>query len=181
MARTETERNAAIDKIIDRMEIQDLVLRYCRAVDRREWEILPTLYHADSHNIYGSGFEGSPKQFVAWLSEQVLGLEGTAHYILNKSYRLDGDRAEGEIYFIAYHRTKGGETRELFVSGRYLDRYERRNGGPWKIAKRTIVWDWTNDSALTPESLKMLHSGADLAAFEDDASYAALKLFKRNG
>jgi hypothetical protein len=180
MARTEAERNAALDKIIDRMEIQDLALRYCRAVDRREWDILPTLYHADSHNIYGSGFEGGPKDFVAWLSRQVLGLENTAHYILNKSYRLDGDYAEGEIYFIAYHRTKGDPMHELFVSGRYLDRYERRRGGPWKIAKRTIVWDWTNDAALTPESLKMLHSGAELAAHEDDLSYRMLKLFKRN-
>lgn len=176
----QAHRAVTLDGLIDRVEIYDLAVRYCRAVDRREWVVLPTLYHSDAHNIYGPGFSGSPADFVAWLSEQVAGLEATAHYVLNTSYRLDGNLAEGELYFIAYHRTLPPERRELIIAGRYLDRYERRGDGPWKIAKRTLVWDWTNDSAVTLESLALLRSGAELAAFETDASYGALKLFKRN-
>jgi hypothetical protein len=177
---TDARRAAALDALIDRTELHDLALRYCRAVDRREWDVLPTLYHADAHNIYGPGFAGSPRNFVDWLRQQVTSLEATAHYILNASYRLDGSYAEGEIYFIAYHRSTLPERHETFVSGRYLDRYERRGDGPWKIAKRTLVWDWVNDSLVGPISYAMLHNGAPVSSAEMDESYKALKLFKRN-
>jgi hypothetical protein len=173
-------RALMLDILIDRIEIQDLAVRYCRAVDRREWELLPTLYHSDAHNIYGQGFSGSPLDFVSWLSSQVTALEATAHYILNTSYRFDGNNAEGEVYFMAYHRTLPPERREMWIAGRYLDRYERRSDGPWKFAKRTLVWDWANESTVTPTSLALLRSGAELASFEADPSYRALKLFRRN-
>jgi hypothetical protein len=175
---TQTRRAVTLDGLIDRVEIHDLAVRYCRAVDRREWAVLPTLYHADAHNIYGPGFSGSPADFVSWLRGQVTGLEATAHYLLNTSYRFDGNYAEGELYFIAYHRTSSPERRELFVAGRYLDRYERRHDGPWKIAKRTLVWDWTNDSAVTPASLALLRSGAELALRTQCLAYRAASLLR---
>jgi SnoaL-like domain len=180
MAGLQAHRRVTLEGLVDRSEIHDLAVRYCRAVDRREWGVLPTLYHSDAHNIYGPGFSGSPEDFVRWLCVQVEKLEATAHYVLNSSYRVDGAYAEGELYFIAYHRTLPPERREIIVAGRYLDRYERREDGPWKIAKRTLVWDWANDSAVSATSLALLGMGAELASFATDASYAALKLFCRD-
>ena len=59
----------------------------------------------------------------------------------------DENTAYGEVCFQAYHRVDiEGEDRELFVSGRYSDRYERRKS-VWKIAHRAEVNDWTRNIA----------------------------------
>jgi hypothetical protein len=43
---------------------------------------------------------------------------------------------------------EAGEKRDLFVSGRYVDRYERRDG-TWKIAYRSELADWVSDNPST--------------------------------
>ena len=61
---------------------------------------------------------------------------------------LQGDEAFGEVYYQAFHRIRNeaGEDRDLFISGRYVDRYERR-GGTWKIAYRSELVDWVREEA----------------------------------
>ena len=56
---------------------------------------------------------------------------------------IDADRlsAHCETYFQAFHsipRTRGGAS-DLFVGGRYVDRFEKRNG-EWRVAHRTLVF-----------------------------------------
>ena len=38
----------------------------------------------------------------------------------------------------------GEEHRDICIGGRYLDRMERR-GGQWRIADRTMLYDWSQD------------------------------------
>jgi hypothetical protein len=55
----------------------------------------------------------------------------------------DENTAYGEIYFNAYHKTiENGVKTDVIIAGRYLDRYERRDG-IWKIAYRSEVNDWS--------------------------------------
>ena len=82
-------------------------------------------------------------------------MEFTQHLVGNLLIEVDGDTAWSEAYWTAYHRiAKGKESdmgflaehdtsidEDVFVSGRYIDRFERRNG-EWKIAKRQGVHDW---------------------------------------
>ena len=51
---------------------------------------------------------------------------------------FEGETAFGEVYFQAFHRVSEND---LWVSGRYVDRYERR-AGAWKIAHRSELVDW---------------------------------------
>ena len=61
---------------------------------------------------------------------------------------MDGDIAQVESYVLAWHpvydEQAGRETHAL-AGGRYLDRFERRDG-EWKIADRRVVLDWTRTS-----------------------------------
>ena len=53
------------------------------------------------------------------------------------------DEAFGEVYFQAYHKvSENDQTNDIFISGRYLDRYEKRNG-IWKIVYRSEIVDWS--------------------------------------
>ena len=64
------------------------------------------------------------------------------------------DEAFGEVYYQAYHRVAGedGNPRDLFIAGRYVDRYERREG-VWKIAYRSELVDWLRDDPASDAML----------------------------
>ena len=56
---------------------------------------------------------------------------------------IDGDYAEAENYVIAHNDMPGDQGSVTFViGGRYLDKYERRDGR-WKISHRIGIEDWS--------------------------------------
>lgn len=129
-----------VDELLDRAALHDLVHRYCRGVDRGDFALVRGCYWDDAIDHHGTLFEGSPDAYVAWLPGAMAGLECSVHRITNSLFAFAGDRAEGEHYAIAYHRTKPPERREIVIGGRYLDRYEKRNG-QWKFAERRLTFD----------------------------------------
>ena len=154
-----------IDEALDRMALADLVMRYCRGVDRRDFALVRSLYWDDAVDLHGAMFEGGADQFVAWLPGAMAPFELTVHRLTNSLFVLDGDRAEGEHYAIAYHRTHPPERREITVGGRYLDRYERRCG-VWKFAERRLVFDHgearsVDEAAFTEHAEQAPHGTAD--------------------
>ena len=126
--------------LLDRVALQDLVARYCRGCDRRDFALVRTLYHDDAVDDHGAMFKGSPDEFVAWLPEATSHWSLTRHAVSNSLFVIDGDRAEGEHYVEAWHRTHGPDAMLFIVLGRYLDRYERRSG-EWKFTYRSLVFD----------------------------------------
>lgn len=143
-----------VEELLDRAALNDLVLRYCRGVDRGDWALVRSCYWDDATDYHGTLFEGSPDAYVAWLPGAMEWLESSVHRITNSLFAIDGDRAEGEHYAIAYHRTKPPERREIVIGGRYLDRYAKR-GGVWKFSERRLTFDHGEirpvDEAAWPE------------------------------
>lgn len=132
-----------LQRLLDHRDIQDLVIRYCRAVDRADWEALRTLYHEDATDDHGSLFQGSASQYIDRLPLITKGMSSTFHQISNHLIALQGDRAEGEVYIVAYHlKTRScGNEEQVITAGRYLDRYTR-DQGVWKFLSRKAVMDW---------------------------------------
>jgi len=145
-------------EVCDRMALDDLVMRYCRGIDRRDFELVRSLYHDDAIDDHGKMFCGSPDEYVAWLRGAMDGLECTIHSISNSLFVIDGDKAEGEHIVTAFHRSKPPERQEIVIHGRYLDRYERRDGG-WKFNHRQIVFDHGYVRAVDEEGFAA--AGAD--------------------
>jgi hypothetical protein len=75
------------------------------------------------------------------------GLRATHHQLGPVSIELAGETAFTEVYFTSHHRfgavpPPGGEPhQDRFMGGRYVDRFERRDG-VWKIAERQGINDW---------------------------------------
>lgn len=126
--------------ISDQIALRDLLMRYCRGVDRRDFALVRSLYHDDAIDDHGTMFRGGPDAFVAWLPEAMAPWEATRHMIGNSLFVVEGDRAEGEHYVEAWHRTPAPDARDYIVHGRYLDRYEKR-AGAWKFLHRSLVFD----------------------------------------
>lgn len=132
-----------LDELHSRFAIQELSSRYMRGLDRLDHALLASVFHQDATTDYGF-FQGPASDFTEFAYQALKDHASNHHMIGQILIGFETDHiAYGEVYFQAYHRLQmDGADTELFVSGRYSDRYERRNG-IWKIAHRAEVNDWT--------------------------------------
>ncbi len=169
-----------LETLIAKEAIRELVFAYSRAVDRGDNDLLESLYHPDARDEHGINPSGTAEEFF-----QIMRRGGRSsvlqHAITNHYIKVDGDRAEGEVYLIAYHTIDADtDAPKAFILGaRYLDRYERR-AGSWKFAHRLVVADWVEHRAAesvaaAPEIAGMLPGRRG----PDDPSYGYFKLFPR--
>ena len=160
--------------------LHELEMAYCRGVDRRDAELLQSIFFDDAIEEHGDMYRGSAIAFVQWAIRDFLPrYENTAHYVLNEWYRVQGEHAEGETHRISYHRLREGDTlTEPIAACRTFNRYACR-GGTWKIAHRAVVRDWITrrpaDASLYRGEFEMPMSRPDAG----DLSYHLLPLFGR--
>jgi len=133
-----------IQVLVDRQAIADVVLRYCRGIDRVDLELVRNCYHPDATDEHGT-FLGTRDEYVDWVSRVLTRFTGTMHVVANQLVDVDGDDARSETYGIAYHWGEPpDDPRRNFTTGfRYVDRFARREG-QWRIARRVAVREWTH-------------------------------------
>ena len=131
----------------DRDEIHRLVLAYCRAVDRLQYDDIRAVYARDGIDHH-TGFDGTADEYVAWLRSGLPVLGGTMHIVGNHLAEVDGDRAVAETYGTAVHwGTPADEPALNFTTGfRYVDRLVREDGR-WLVAERFALREWTRSDA----------------------------------
>jgi hypothetical protein len=131
-----------IGRLLDEAAVRRIHLEYCRGIDRRDWDLVRSCYHADALDYHGP-FAGGVEEFVEWGVEELDSLESTTHFVGNQLVDIDGDVAWHEAYVLAFHRFKAQDSQpavDWVVNVRYLDRMERREG-QWKIADRLVIHD----------------------------------------
>jgi hypothetical protein len=134
-------RDPALQLLLDKQEIREVMLRYCRGIDRRDMELVRAAFHADAYDDHGP-FQGNAEDFPAWTMSILEKQKLTMHLVANQLIEVDGDVAFSESYLLALHRIERGDSvLDWLLGARYVDRFERRNGD-WKIAHRTTVHDW---------------------------------------
>ncbi|MBC2776635.1 nuclear transport factor 2 family protein [Parasphingopyxis marina] len=164
-----------IEEISDRLEIRQVLLRYCRGVDRGIASLIVGAYHEDAIDTHGA-FTGSAEEFAALCIENFDKPNLSAqHHLTNSIIELNGDRAAVETYFLAWRPQLGEKTGDpelVQIGGRYLDRFEKRNGS-WKISQRNVVFDWVQAPVPISE-LDETHGYPKGARREADLSAALL-------
>ena len=134
--------NKTIDDLLAEAAIRDLHVRYCRGVDRMDFDLLRTSFHPDATAEFGF-FSGGLDDFVA-MAKEALGIyTGTTHFIGNQLVEVTGDRAWAEHYTTATHHYAAddeGPARDYVTLIRYVDQVERRDGD-WRIARRVLILD----------------------------------------
>jgi 3-phenylpropionate/cinnamic acid dioxygenase small subunit len=139
----------------NKLEIEQVLFRYARGVDRKDWDLVRSTYHPDAIDTHGS-YEGGVDGFIEHLIQRHDNIEQSMHLITNVIVEFDKvDSALVESYFICYQRLKSAEevekainaadvqpneTLQIAVVGRYLDRFEMREGS-WRIARRKVAFD----------------------------------------
>jgi len=128
-----------LQEISDRIEINDLLIRYCTAIDDKDWTLLDTCFLPDADVDYASsgGIAGKYPEARAWLEKALAPFPMTVHAISNSVIELDGDRARGKTVVInpMGFEQADGSLHQFTVGAYYVDELARTPGG-WRIAKR---------------------------------------------
>jgi len=163
------------DQLADKMAIRELVYTYCRAVDRLDVPLGHSIWHDDGHADYGKDFyQGPGKAIIDVICESHLAMTSHSHQVTNILIELDGDKAGSESYIFGTMRFPPAEDKptQIFVWGRYLDRWEKRDG-KWGLVHRQFVYDHDEIREVSP-------LGQQSAAARDtsDPSYQVLSARK---
>jgi len=150
---TAEERDRRLDELLSKQEIYERLCDYMRGQDRLDPILHRSVFWDDATTDYGI-YKGDADGFVAFAQGALTPHKFNQHLIGQVRIDLEGDVGFGEVYFIAFHRiVHEGEDRDLFVAGRYVDRYERRDG-VWKIAFRSELVDWARNDPATDDYIR---------------------------
>lgn len=88
-------------EVADRLEIDALLTRYAKAVDRRDWDLYRTVFTPDARIDYTSagGPASGVDEMCAWLDEALAQFPATQHLVSNIDIVFAGDSATVEAMF----------------------------------------------------------------------------------
>lgn len=146
---------ARMQQLLSKEEIRSVMYRYARGVDRRDYDLVRSAYHADAHDDHGT-YRGDVDGLVAWISRRHAVIEQSMHVIgqthidflsdevaVAESYNVSVQRypAEAEETIKAWvgdTEVRADERLRVVIYARYTDRFEKRDGD-WRIARRVVV------------------------------------------
>jgi hypothetical protein len=134
-----------LQQISDRLEINDVLVRYTRAIDTGEWDKLDTVFTPDAEIDYteSGGIAGAYQEIKPWLAEMLPAFFPKRMHTLGQvEIALDGDAADVSAYF---HNPMpmddaGGE-KIVEIGGIYHHTLTRTADG-WRSRKlhEQVVW-----------------------------------------
>jgi hypothetical protein len=120
--------------LLDRTEILDCVSRHSRGCDRHDVDLITSAYHGDGVDEHGHAVN-SGADYGEWANHTHAETSRVhTHNITTHNCEIDGDTAHAESYVLVVLiglNTKNAQ----FITGRYIDRLERRDG-QWRIVLR---------------------------------------------
>lgn len=144
--------DAELQLLVDKQALNDVLFRYCRGVDRCDRDLIASAYHADAHDHHGPGFQGSVEAFIEWVIPRQMRWDVGMHLLTNTLFDVRGNVAFGESRYMAIHSRSATAEQAALVyvaAGRYIDRFERRDG-EWRIARRRTVVEWGEERTTLP-------------------------------
>lgn len=156
-----------LQRLADEAELRALSATYTRGLDRHDRDFVRSVFTDDATTHYGA-FRGGPDEMADMAMLALSKYVATQHFLGQINLTIDGDTAEGEVYFQAFHQ-HATEGFDRFICGRYIDRYRRTADG-WRMTHRTEVVDWTRteptaDDYFTkrPETVRGTRDRSDLS------------------
>jgi hypothetical protein len=131
----------SIQEISDRLEIQQLLIDYSTAIDRKRFDDLDQVFTDDAYIDYRAlgGIDGRYPQVKAWLAEVLPNFPVYAHMLGNFDVRIDGDTATSRtICFnpMVLGVEPDGATKQVLFCGLWYDDEFVRTAEGWRMTRR---------------------------------------------
>ena len=124
-----------LQELSDRLEINELLARYARAVDRKDWDLYREVFTPEAEIDYTSagGVSGDTDTQATWLAEALAQFPATQHLIANTIIAFaDDDNATVEAVF---HNPMVMPDKSAWVTGGWYHHDVRRTADGWRSVK----------------------------------------------
>ena len=124
-----------LQELADRQEITDLLTRYAKAVDRKDWDLYRSVFTPDADLDYTSagGIAGDLEAQAKWLEEALAQFPRTQHMVANIDIAFSGpDAATVEAMF---HNPMVMGDKSSFVTGGWYHHEVVRTPEGWRSRK----------------------------------------------
>jgi hypothetical protein len=135
-------RDPEVQALLDKQAITETLMRYCRGVDRLDFDTLRSVYWPEARDEHAI-FEGNVDQFIEFVKNFMGSCEQSSHQITNVLIEFDNPseaRVESYVWTFQDMLAEGGGREDLIATGRYLDRFVKR-GPEWRILHRILTID----------------------------------------
>ena len=137
----------SLQEISDRLELQDLCVRYSTSVDRKDWALYESLFTPDAIIDYTAvgGVRGGPHEVAEWLAATMPTFPAYQHLVSNVELSIDGDAATGRamLFNPMGCRTRDG-VQVALIGLWYNDKFRRTPDG-WRFTERVEEPSWSRD------------------------------------
>ena len=127
-----------IEEISDRIEINDVLARYCHAVDNRDWDAYRTIFATDAiiDDVVTGGIRSGVEEHVSYLERALTHIKLSQHTISTILLDIEGESAGALVQCICpmVVEMPSGATQTMLLGVRYRDRLVRENDA-WRISE----------------------------------------------
>ena len=130
----------SLQGLVDRADIEDLLARYARACDTKDWELYRAVFTPDAVIDYTKayGIRGPVAEVSTWMAKLMTPdyVPKTQHMLANVEVTVDGDSGSAHAYYINPDvRSDGAGGFGLLLNGGYYTVAVRRTPEGWRIAR----------------------------------------------
>ena len=127
----------SLEEISDRFEIQQLLIDYSTAIDKRQFDDLDRVFTPDAYIDYRAmgGIDGRFPEVKTWLAQVLPNFPVYAHMLGNFDVRIDGDTASSRT--ICFNpMVLGGEQNQILYCGLWYEDEFVRTAEGWRMSRR---------------------------------------------
>jgi hypothetical protein len=138
-----------LDQLSDRLEIQDLLTRYCYAVDDRDWNTYRTIFTSDAviDDTITGGVKGGVEDHIIYMKKALSKIVMSQHAISTVLLDIEGDEASARAHCSCPMVVDlgSGKTQVFFQGLWYRDRLIRTHDG-WRIKELREEGYWRHNA-----------------------------------
>jgi 3-phenylpropionate/cinnamic acid dioxygenase small subunit len=130
----------------DRIAVEDVLIRYCTAIDAKDWALFRTCFAAEASAIYGSRHYETLDALTNYMEPLHADLDSSLHRLTNIAITGQNPLQTRSYVAAVLVRREHPKGPTLRAEGYYDDVLTHTEAG-WRILKRrfTCVWQTGND------------------------------------
>jgi len=127
----------SLAEISDRLEIQQLLIDYSTAIDKRQFDDLDLVFTPDAYIDYRAmgGIDGRYPEVKAWLAQVLPNFPAYFHMLGNADIRVDGDAATSRT--ICFNPMKLNDDGQILFCGLWYEDEFIRTADGWRLTRRS--------------------------------------------
>lgn len=135
---------ATLQRLVDRLDIQDALTTYAAAIDAGDFATLRTVFTDDATALYDkdSGQLRGGDNIVAWVKDATADLDWQHHMISIYGVDIDGDRATALVYLLSHQTVVGSPHQTRMMSSKYRNKLRRDHDGRWRLSDLDLEVGW---------------------------------------